>query len=416
MSTKPYDVIIFGATSFVGNILARYMAKTYGASGQLRWAIAGRDETKLQAVQKAALDICADSTAPPILIADSHNSEQIDFLCKQARVIISTVGPFALYGETLVRLCVENGTDYCDSTGEVHWVLQMISKYQEQAAKTGARIVNCCGFDSIPSDLGVYFTHLRAEEHLGRTCDDIDMRVAKMKGAFSGGTYASLLNAVKESASNPGLRKALNNPYCLCPSDHPFTMRQKNISGADFDEHSQSWMTSFVMAGVNTRIVHRSNALFDYEYGDEFRYSEALLTGSGPAGRKRASRAAFGLKALIISATIPPARWLLSRFILPKPGEGPSEQEQLNGSYLLRFYGKVAGKGTIVCSVEGDLDPGYGSTAKMLGQAAVSLCDDVADDFPGGFWTPARIFSDRLIERLQAHAGITFTIESVDPS
>ncbi len=414
MSAKKYDIIIFGATSFVGKILLRYMAATYGCGGELAWAIAGRSRTKLETVRAQAA--AKNAAQLDIILADANDAEALGKMCQQTRVVVSTVGPFALYGENLLRACVDSGTDYCDITGEVHWVLTMISRYQQRAAETGARIINCCGFDSIPSDLGVYFTHIQAEKHFGRACDEINMRVSKLKGTFSGGTYASLLNAVKQIGQTPGLRRALANPYCLCPTDHPLTVRQKRHGGANHDELTDSWMAPFVMEGVNTRIVHRSNALFDYEYGEEFRYDEALLTGGGAKGRKRASRVANGLKLLMVGAAIPPIRALLARFFLPKPGEGPSEEEQNDGHYRLLFIGHVEGKGTLRCSVSGDKDPGYGSTAKILAQAAVCLARDIPKNAPaGGFWTPARIFSDKLIARLQQHAGVKFELLDVKP-
>jgi len=412
MGKKNYDIVIFGATSFVGKILVRYMAETFGCDGDIRWAIAGRSQSKLEQIQAQAKSRDQQNAQPDILLADANDDDTLNAMCQQTQVMISTVGPFALYGEKLVRTCVDNGTDYCDITGEAHWVLTMISRYQQRAEETGARIVHCCGFDSIPSDLGVYFTHIQAEKLFGRACDEINMRVSRLKGSFSGGTYASLLNAVKQITKTPGLQKALASPYCLCPSDHPFKSRQLRHSGAEYDELTDSWMSPFVMEGINTRIVHRSNALFDHEYGENFKYDEAVLTGTGAKGRKRASRTAAALKLLMIGAAIPPIRALLANFILPKPGDGPNEQAQNEGQYKMLFIGHVKGKGTLRCSVTGDKDPGYGSTAKILGQAAVCLARDIPNGAPGGgFWTPARIFGDKIIERLNNYSGVKFELE-----
>lgn len=414
MNTAKFDIVIYGATSFVGNIMVRHMAETLSDETELRWAIAGRSNSKLEALQKEAKQLSNNRVLPPIIVADAQNEEDLLELCRQTRVVVSTVGPFALYGEALVKACCESGTDYCDITGEIHWVVRMISQYQEAAAASGARIVNCSGFDSIPSDLGVFFTQLQCEEHFGITANEINMRVARLVGEFSGGTYASLVNAVKDLSETPALRKVLVSPYCICPSNHPFKTRQITHKSASFDELSQAWIAPFVMEPVNTRIVHRTNALFDNEYGENFKYDEALVTGKGRPGRKRASRMSFGLKALMLGTAVSPIRALMTRFLLPKPGTGPSLEQQNKGKYDLRFYAKVKGKGSLVCKVTGDRDPGYGSTAKILTQAALCLAFDTPKGEPaGGFWTPARIFSETLIDRLKQHAGLQFTLEEV---
>ncbi len=415
MNTAIYDIVIYGATSFVGNIMVRHMAETLANETELRWAIAGRSKEKLEQLQGIAKQLSDDNITPAIIVADAHDEAALLELCQQTRVVVSSVGPFALYGEALIKACCESGTDYCDITGEIHWVIKMISRYQEAAAKSGARIINCSGFDSIPSDLGVFFTQLQCEKHFGKTASEINMRVARLVGEFSGGTYASLVNSIKDLSAEPGLRKAASSPYCICPTDHPFKTRQVSHKGASFDEISDAWIAPFVMEPVNSRIVHRSNYLFDCEYGDNFKYDEAMMMGKGRAGRKRASRMSFGLKALVIGAAIPPIRWLMTRFLLPKPGTGPTIEQQNRGKYDLRFYAKVREKGGLVCKVFGDKDPGYGSTAKILTQAALCLAFDTPKGKPaGGFWTPAYIFGETIIDRLQQHAGLQFTLEEVD--
>ncbi|VUD64692.1 Putative trans-acting enoyl reductase [Thalassocella blandensis] len=411
MSQPPFDIVVFGASSFVGQILVRYLAKTYGDDQtKLRWAIAGRNINKLDDTKKAA-----KAEAIPVLIADAKNESQIRTLCDQTRVVVSTVGPYALYGETLLKTCCESGTDYCDLTGELHWLLQMVSKYQELAGKTGARIVNCCGFDSIPSDLGVYYTLVSAEDHFGKVCNEVNMRVTKLRGKFSGGTYASMFNAIDELSANPKLRKALANPYCLCPSDHPFEVIQPHTNEATYDLLTDSWTAPFVMAGLNTRVVHRSNSQFGNEYGLQFKYDEAVVAGKGPKGRKRASKISFGLKMLGIVGAIPPLRWLAKKFFIPKPGQGPTPAEQEKGAFVFSFDGFVEGMGSIHCTVTGSKDPGYGATGEMLGEAAVCLAKDVSkEDKPGGFWTPANIFHDLLIDRLNANTCVKFTLDRID--
>ena len=405
---KEFDLIVFGATSFVGQILARYLLDRHGTDS-IRWAIAGRSATKLQALQR---ELGVDGAQLPAIVADSNDEPAMRALCNRARVVISTVGPYALYGETLVRVCAETGTDYCDLTGEVQWIRRMIDRYQTQAIASGARIVHCCGFDSIPSDLGVYALQQAAIQRFGKPLQSISMRVKAMRGGFSGGTAASLLNVAKEAGKDPALRRELANPFSLCPE--PTGPRQPRTNGAMFDPDFNSWTTPFIMAGINTRIVHRSNALLAQRYGNDFRYSEAVLTGNGLKGRLTATGTSFGLGAFMLASAIGPTRALLERFVLPKPGEGPSPEAQRKGFFDLRFFGSMESRTadpthTLRGKVTGDRDPGYGSTAKMLGEAAACLAFDIPPTGQnGGFWTPASLLGEKLITRLEAHAGLKF--------
>jgi short subunit dehydrogenase-like uncharacterized protein len=407
--TSPkFDIVIFGATSFVGQILTRYMLAQFAVDGELKWAIAGRSQTKLNEL-KSSLGIAGEPL--DIIVADAADEESLRLLCGDTRVVISTVGPYALYGEPLVKTCVALGTDYCDLTGEVQWIAKMLEGYEDQAKTTGARIVNSCGFDSLPSDLGVYFLQQHAKQKFGEACSSIKMRVKKMKGAASGGTVASMTNIFKEVASNSALRKLLANPYAICPPDHGNKVRQDNMNRPQYDNDFNSWVAPFVMAVINTRIVHRSNALIDGGYSQHFEYNEAMLTGKGLMGGGLAAGVGAGLGGFAMAAVLPPTRWAMEKFILPKPGEGPSQDAQEKGFYDLRFYGKTDSGQEIRCKVTGDQDPGYGSTAKMLAQAAACLAQDISkENVPGGFWTPASIFGEKLISRLEKHSGLTFEI------
>ena len=403
-----FDIVIFGATSFVGQILTRYMLAQFAFEGKIKWAIAGRSQNKLS---KLKLSLGPAGDALDILVADAADEDSLRPLCESTRVVVSTVGPYALYGEPLVKTCVALGTDYCDLTGEVQWIAKMLERYEEQAKATGARIVNCCGFDSIPSDLGVYFLQQQAKQQFGQTCSSIKMRVKKIKGAASGGTVASMTNIFKEVASNPALRKVLANPYVICPSDHGNRVRQDSMNRPQYDNDFDSWVAPFVMAVINTRIVHRSNALVEGSYSQHFEYNEAMLTGKGLIGSTKAAGVGVGLGGFAMAAVIPPTRWALEKFILPKPGEGPSLDAQEKGFYDLRFYGKTDNGQEIQCKVTGDQDPGYGSTGKMLAQAAACLVQDIdKDKIQGGFWTPASIFGSKLITRLESHAGLSFEL------
>ena len=401
MADKKFDIIVYGATSFVGQIITRYM-HTQFADGSIVWAIAGRSRTKLQQVSDTI-----GLSGIEMIVADSVDEGSLRQMCAQTKVVMSTVGPYALYGELLVRVCATTGTDYCDLTGEPQWIRKMQLRHEADAVKSGARILHCCGFDSIPSDLGVHFLQRNALEQFGQTCDRITMRVANMKGGASGGTIASMINMVKEAVSDADLRLELKDPYSLCPPDHSFFVQQPDVKIA-YDNVYGGWIAPFVMAGINTRIVHRSNALSHNSYGAEFTYEEAVATGQGAKGKRMARATSWGVNALMIGLAVPPIRWLLESFVLPKPGEGPTEKAQLEGGFDIVFLGSTAQGENIRCRVTGDRGPGYGSTAKMLSQASACLAKDVPDTVAGGFWTPATILGDRLIDRLKAHAGLTF--------
>lgn len=406
MSTPPYDVVLFGATSFVGQILARYMSEEFGCDGELRWAAAGRSKPKLESV-RAGLGPRASQL--PLLVADAADVAALRKLCRQSRLIVSTVGPYALHGEPLVRACAEAGTDYCDLTGEVQWIRRMIAAYEREAQKSGARIVHSCGFDSIPFDLGVHFLQREAQVRFHQPCTTVKMRVKSMRGGFSGGTYASAMNIVKEVAADPALRRELADPYALCPAGYGPRVRQHDIKFAEYDADFAAWTAPFIMGALNTRIVQRTNALRRQPYGREFKYDEAIMTGRGLKGQAAAVAVSAGLAAFMGAGAIAPARKLLARF-LPAPGEGPSPEEQRKGGYDLRFLGRTGDGRALRVRVTGDRDPGYGSTAKILGQCAACFIQDVPTDTPGGFWTPASLFGDLLLPRLQDHAGLTFTV------
>lgn len=410
MSERKYDVIVFGATSFVGEILCRYLLERFGIKGQLRWALAGRSDSKLRQLQST---LGGDAAQLPRLIADVNDDTALHNLCEQTRVVVTTVGPYALYGEPLVRACADTGTDYCDLTGETHWIKRMLDRYEAKAKQTGARIVHCCGFDSIPSDLGVFFLQQQAMQNGGEPCQRVKMRVKAAKGGFSGGTVASLLNVVKEASHDPSLRKLFADPYSICPPHHGVTTTQPDVRFAEYDETARNWIAPFVMAGINTRIVHRSNALLGHRYGKEFQYDEAMMTGNGFKGRAAAIGVVSGLGAFLLATALPPTRWALERWVLPKPGEGPSPEAQRKGFYDLRFYGTRANGSQVQVKVTGDRDPGYGSTAKMLGEAAVCLALDVDKaKVPGGILTPASAMGEKLLPRLVQHAGLTFDVVS----
>ena len=421
-SKRPYAVVLYGATSFVGQITAHYLAQFLSnkksaddsEKSAVIWAIAGRDKEKLEKLQSELSKTQNNEETDKkvdIIIANSDDDTSLDEMTKQTQVIISTVGPYLKYGEPLIKSCVNNGTDYVDLTGEAIFIKDMMDKYQAKAQQTGARIVNSCGFDSIPSDLGVYFTQQQAEAKFNQQCDVIHMRVKAAKGGLSGGTIASMATIFEEVGKDKARRKQVANPYLLNDDTDVPNVRQDNVSKPEYDSEHQRWLAPFVMASINTRIVHRSNQLLGYEYGREFKYDEAMWMKDGVKGQLSSYAMSAGLLGFATAMMIKPSRELLSKHVLPKSGSGPSKSEQENGYFDIRFFGETSEKDSISTKVTGDKDPGYGSTSRMLAQSALCLAQDVTKaEVAGGFWTPASAMGNKLLTRLEDHAGLSFEV------
>ena len=387
MSDREFDIIIYGASGFTGRLVAEYLQAEYAGS-DLKWAMAGRNAEKLQTVA-GEMGISGDVA---ILTANSDHSESLAALAARSKAIITTVGPYQLYGEPLLKACVEAGTDYVDLCGEPAWMKDMIDRYDEAAKTSGARIVLSCGFDSIPFDLGVYHLQKHAIENHGGAAQRVRCRVRGMKGTFSGGTAASFMETMKRAQTQPEILGWLKDPFSLSSesgADQPPI--HKPMEEADLG----SWATPFIMASINTKNVHRSNALMGYKYGRDFQYGEMVLTGPGEKGEQLAK----GMAKSNAFGDNP-----------PKPGEGPSKDERENGSYDVMFVADAPNGTRIITSVKGDKDPGYGSTSKMIAEAALTLVKDVKGK--GGVMTPAPAMADALLDRLQSHAGLTFAIEA----
>lgn len=400
---REFDLVLFGATSFVGQILTKRLVERVGNDGEIRWAIAGRNADKLATV---AADAGADVDQ---IVADAGDEAAMASLAASTKLVISTVGPYSLYGSPLVAAVAATGTDYCDLTGEPHWMRAMIDAHQDAADSSGARIVHACGFDSIPSDLGVWYTQQQALARFGVPCTTIGLRVKSVRGSASGGTVASMMTMMEQMRKDPAIRKVLGNPYALAPHGMRSGPRQPNVTIPEVDELSGQWVGPFVMAATNTRVVHRTHALLGRPWGDEFMYDEAMLTGNGPLGVAKAAAVAGGSGAVAGMAAFGPGRRLLG-LMLPEPGEGPSPDTQRRGSFDVRLFGTTATGEQIVTKVTGDRDPGYGSTAKMLAESALALLEVPHTDTAGGFWTPATAMGDLLIDRLCDHAGLTFDV------
>jgi len=403
---REFDVVVWGATGFTGVLVAEYLASQYGVDHSLRWAIAGRDEGKL-AVVKESLGGGAESLQT--IVADSFDDSKLDAMTSRTTVVISTVGPYAKYGSPLVAACVRAGTHYCDLAGEAQWIRQMIDTHQAEAKQTGARIVHCCGFDSVPMDIGVWFLQREAQKRFGKYCESISKLIKATKGGASGGTIASMLNLIRESRADRSIAKILVDPYGLNPEGERSGPDGREQQNARYDQAANSWTAPFVMAGINTKLVRRSHALMGFPYGRDFRYHEAILTGDGFGGRVKANMVTVGLGAFVFLASYKTTRNLLERFVLPKPGDGPNKTQRETGFFNLRQFGRLPDGTIMKTCIKGDRDPGYGSTSKMLSECAICLAKDDLET-GGGVWTPAAAMGDALLRRLRDNAGLSFEL------
>ncbi len=401
-----YDLVVWGASGFVGRLVVEYLLQRHPPGGALRWAVAGRDQKKLALV----LDkLTSTGERPPIVIAESHDPDSLNRLTRDAKVVLTTVGPYASHGSGLVKACVTEGTDYCDLCGEVEWVRAMIDRHQPEAQQSGARIVMSCGFDSIPSDIGVNFLQEQAMATYGQPCQEIAMLVRAMRGGVSGGTVASMLNSVGKAKQDNETGRLMMDPYALNPEGERDGADQPNQTGSLFDTDAGEWTAPFVMAAMNTKVVRRTNALLGYPYGRDFRYKESIMTGKGVGGRCKSGMISIGLRLFMLASSNPFTR-RVARKLAPKPGEGPSRQKRESGYFDLLFIGKQPDGTKLRLGVKGDRDPGYGSTSRMITESAVCLASDRLET-SGGFWTPASAMGNALRKRLITNAGLTFNLE-----
>jgi len=388
MSDKSLDVVIYGATGFTGKLVVEYMQENYGNDESVSWAIAGRSEEKLKAVSE---DLKIGSNVPHLLV-DSNDTDSIESMVKQTKCVLTTVGPYQLYGAKILQQCVIHGVDYVDLCGEPGWMHEMINEYSNQAKETGARIVFSCGFDSIPFDLGVYFLQKEVIAQHGQPAPNVRGRVRAMNGEFSGGTAASLGATMASLKEKPELFEVLISPFAL---SNGFTgPEQAQDSKPVYDAKLETWVAPFFMAPINTKNVHRSNVLMDHLYGEDFCYNEMWIQGPGEEGKAAAE---------FVASMNPLAD-------APAPGEGPSKESRDNGNYDVLFCADLADGSTIQAAVSGDLDPGYGSTSKMIAESAICLVKE-CPELVGGIYTPAPAMGEKLIARLQANAGLDFRFE-----
>jgi short subunit dehydrogenase-like uncharacterized protein len=391
-SSSKFDIVVYGATGFTGQLVAEYLASHYRDDKQLKWAMAGRSMDKLKSVRDA-IGAPADT---PLIVADAGDAASLKAMIDQTRSIITTVGPYLLYGNDLVAACAASGTDYFDLCGETPWMRRMIDAHQATAQRSGARIMFSCGYDSLPFELGVFCCQEAAKKVLGAPVSRVKGRIRAMKGTFSGGTAASGRALFEAAAKDPSLLALMRDPFALTPGFQG--PKQPPGNKPMFDDDLQVWVTPFFMANINTRNVHRSNMLMGFPYGRDFVYDEMQITGVGEEGEALAKRILAANNKMATSAG-------------PKPGEGPSKEERENGMYDLLFVALAPDGKQARASVKGDRDPGYGSTSKMIAECAVCLLRD-APEVAGGIWTPGAAMGERLIKRLVDNAGLTFQVEA----
>lgn len=387
-AAREFDIIVYGATGFTGRLVAEYLTAHYaGRKDAPKWAMAGRSPAKLAEVR----DLIGAPTDTPLIVADASDPASLDAMAARAQVILTTVGPYQLYGSPLVATCVKAGTAYADLCGEPGWMREMIDEHQDAAKASGARITFSCGFDSIPFDLGVHFLQAEAIKRHGKPAPRVKGRVRKMAGGASGGTIASLTETMKAIARKPSLALLLKSSFALTPGFEGPSQPTGLIP--EYDSATGTWTAPFVMAAINTKNVHRTNFLLGHAWGEDLVYDEMMMTTIGDAGKAMAEAIAkanpFGESKL-------------------QPGEGPSKEERENGFYDILFVGEYPDGTSVRASVQGDRDPGYGSTSKMLAETGIAL---LANRGEGGVWTPGALLGDALIERLTANAGLTFQIE-----
>ena len=390
-SSSKFDIVVYGATGFTGQLVCEYLAAHYKGDRGLKWAMAGRSLDKLKSVRDA-IGAPADT---PLIPADSSDVGSLEAMVEQTRSVLTTVGPYQWYGNELIAACAASGTDYLDLCGEPVWMRQMIDKHETEAKASGARILFSCGFDSVPFELGAFFVQEEAKRAFGAPAARVKGRVRDMRGTFSGGTAASGRATFEAVSKDLSLVAILNDHFALTPGFKG--VKQPKGNKPVYEEDMQSWTAPFTMALINTRNIHRSNMLMGFPYGQDFVYDEMVLTGPGEQGETNAKK----VMAMNSEKTGPNAR---------KPGEGPSREEQENGLYDLLYVAVAPDGREVRISVKGDRDPGYGSTSKIISECAICLVRDTPD-VPAGFWTPGAAMQHRLIKRLGDHAGLTFAVE-----
>lgn len=379
--TGEFDIVVYGASGYTGRLVAEYLV---GLGDGVRWAMAGRNAAKLGEVR----DLIGAPGDTALIVADANDAAALTAMAERAKVVLTTAGPYQLYGDTLVAACAKTGTDYVDLTGEPNWIAKMIHEHEASAKHSGARLVFSCGFDSVPFDLGVLFVENEAMKKFGAYAPRVRGRVRAINGGLSGGTMASGMVTAQAMRNDPAVAATLADPFALTPGFKG--PAQPDLNATYEDTVTGSWVGPFMMASINTKAVHRSNFLLGHIWGTDFIYDEMAMT-SGPDA---ATSAGFSFGAPL------------------SPGEGPTKEEREAGFYDLLYIAEYPDGRTLRASVKGDRDPGYGSTSKIIAESAICLVRDITRErTPGGCWTPASAMGETLQHRLQARAGLTFAVE-----
>jgi short subunit dehydrogenase-like uncharacterized protein len=387
--SREFDAVVYGSTGYTGRLVAEYLLKAYGAGGSLKWAMAGRSAEKLAQVR----DLIGAPASLPLIVADAHDPAALEAMAARTKVVITTAGPYQLYGSDLVAACAKTGTDYVDLTGESNWIAAMIAAHEVEAKRTGARLVFSAGFDSIPFDLGVWFVEEEARKRFGAYAPRVRGRVRGLRGGLSGGTAASGMATQAAAQKDPSILRLLANPFALVPGEAGPEQPDGNTPYED--KVTGAWVGPFMMAGINTKAVHRSNFLLGQRWGRDFQYDEMqMLDGPPKEGGGGMGGFSFGSGPM------------------PQPGEGPTKAEREAGWYDLLYIAEAPDGRTVRAAVKGDMDPGYGSTSKILAEAGLALAlDTPRSKTPGGCWTPAAAMAEALLDRLPKKAGLTFEVE-----
>ena len=402
-----------GATGFTGRLVVEYLLKNYGVKNKkFSWAIAGRNQQKLEQLKNSFLHLDPQANSIAIFLADNFDLESLDNMPSSCKIIISTVGPYLIFGKSLIQSCVNHGTHYCDLTGEVPFIRESIDLFDEKAKQNKCRIIHSCGFDSVPSDIGVLFLQKHSLENFNDTCDEVNLYVRSMKGGFSGGTIESMINISNYMDSNPKNKQILRSPFALNPRKSiKNNFRKSSLKSVKWDDVNQRWICPFIMSGINTRIVRRTNAISDFSYGENFSYSEVYSFKKGLSGFLNAVIMLIMLASLQLSMKVRPLLWILRKIVFPKPGEGPSNKKRVDGFFKLKIIGLKNNIQKITITIIGDSDPGYSATAKMLTESSLSILlnnEKIPDNY--GILTPASGIGLVIIDRLK-DKGITFTLD-----
>ncbi|NNE46253.1 MAG: saccharopine dehydrogenase [Rhodothermales bacterium] len=413
MNGREFDIVLWGASGFTGRLVAEYLVRK-GSTRTLQIALGGRSRARIEEVRDALARIDPEALGLPLLVGDGLDRQFVNALAARSRVVCTTVGPYDLYGRPLVAACASAGTHYCDLTGEVPFIRDMIDAHHQSALASGAMIVHSCGFDSVPSDLGVMMLQDEMHRRTGLFCKEIILCLLSVKGGVSGGTVSSMLNFVESAIRDSDIRDLAHDPYALNPSELRYGPEAPDATGVRFNTLANCWTAPFLMGRINTRVVRRTNALLDDVWGREFLYSESVCYGSGRTGMMKAWGASTFFALLQLTVRLRLVRSLLKKTVLPKPGEGPSATRRAAGNFEMRLTGRTEdemGEHLVISSrIRADTDPGYSETAKMLAESALCLAQDDLS-CAGGVLTPAAAMGPSLLARLQ-EAGLRFEIRN----